>query len=164
MNDTETETPTRRDQSPIKVRALPDEREILRQKAEAAGLSLSAFLLTAGLGAALPAPSPQRPDPERAQINRARRTQPYLKVRPFPDERAELELLAASAGLPVSEFLLSAGLGATIKSVVDLQQVATLSRVNADQGRVPRRGVGAGALIWSPACLAGRFTWSQRAT
>ncbi|MBK3736097.1 hypothetical protein GAY29_23930 [Azospirillum brasilense] len=32
------------------------------------------------------------------------------------------------------------------------------------EGRVPRRGVGAGALIWSPACLAGRFTWSQRAT
>lgn len=33
-----------------------------------------------------------------------------------------------------------------------------------ESGRVPRRGVGAGALIWSPACLAGRFTWSQRAT
>lgn len=31
-------------------------------------------------------------------------------------------------------------------------------------GRVPRRGVGAGALIWSPAGLAGTVTRPQRAT
>ncbi len=65
-----------------------------------------------------------------------RRTQPVLKVRPLPDERVLLEANAAAANLPLSAYLLAAGLGATIKSVIDLEQVAVLAKTNADLGRL----------------------------
>lgn len=65
-----------------------------------------------------------------------RRTQSPIKVRPLPDERAVLEANAAAAGMPLSAYLLAAGLGMTVKSVVDLRQVEAIAKVNADQGRL----------------------------
>ncbi|WP_353862053.1 conjugal transfer protein TraJ [Azospirillum formosense] len=54
----------------------------------------------------------------------------------MPEERAALNANAAAAGLPVSAFLLAAGLGTPIRSVVDLDQVSTLAEVHADLGRL----------------------------
>lgn len=68
--------------------------------------------------------------------NHSRRTQPAIKVRLFPDERRALEINAHAARKPLSEFLLLAGLGATIKRVVDLEEVSNLAKVNADLGRL----------------------------
>ncbi|WP_322075506.1 conjugal transfer transcriptional regulator TraJ [Burkholderia cenocepacia] len=41
---------TRKSSPPIKVYCLPDERAVLQAKADAAGLSLSAYLLRVGMG------------------------------------------------------------------------------------------------------------------
>ena len=70
------------------------------------------------------------------KCERTRRTQPAIKVRPFPEERAVLEECAAAARMPLAGFLLAAGLGTTVKSVVDLQHVATLAKAHADMGRL----------------------------
>lgn len=79
-----------------------------------------------------------------------RRTQAPIKVRPLPAERAALKANAAAAGLPLSAFLLAAGLGQTVKSVVDLRQVAELAKVNADLGRL-------GGLLKLWLTMEGRF-------
>lgn len=42
--------PTRREHAPIKVYCLPEERQVIEAIAAAAGLSLSAYLLTLGQG------------------------------------------------------------------------------------------------------------------
>ncbi|CAE6823281.1 Protein TraJ [Paraburkholderia aspalathi] len=44
------EKPTRKSSPPIKVYCLPDERQQVQAQADAAGLSLSAYLLRVGLG------------------------------------------------------------------------------------------------------------------
>lgn len=41
---------TRKDGSPIKVYCLPEERELIRENADKAGLSMSAYLLAVGQG------------------------------------------------------------------------------------------------------------------
>lgn len=41
---------TRKDSSPIKVYCLPEERELIRENADKAGLSMSAYLLAVGQG------------------------------------------------------------------------------------------------------------------
>ncbi|CAD7741667.1 conjugal transfer protein TraJ [Xanthomonas vasicola] len=41
---------TRKGSTPIKVYCLPEERQVIQAKADAAGLSLSAYLLTVGQG------------------------------------------------------------------------------------------------------------------
>lgn len=46
----ETKSITRKGSKPIKVYCLPEERALIEQKAAAAGLSLSAFLLAVGQG------------------------------------------------------------------------------------------------------------------
>ncbi|TWA81540.1 hypothetical protein FBY14_12432 [Azospirillum brasilense] len=68
----------------------------------------------------------------------------------MPAERAALKANAAAAGLPLSAFLLAAGLGQTVKSVVDLRQVAELAKVNADLGRL-------GGLLKLWLTMEGRF-------
>lgn len=52
------------------------------------------------------------------------------------DERAELVERAAQAGMSQSAFLRAVGLNEPIRSVVDLQAVADLGKVNGDLGRV----------------------------
>lgn len=70
------------------------------------------------------------------------------------DEKAEISARAAAAGLSDSGYLRALGLNHPIRSAVDLDAVADLSKVNGDLGRVAgllklwlaeRRGVGAPA-------------------
>ncbi|ATS82310.1 plasmid mobilization protein [Xanthomonas citri] len=60
----------------------------------------------------------------------------YIKVFVTEDERAELVERAAQAGMSQSAFLRAIGLNEPIRSVVDLQAVADLAKVNGDLGRV----------------------------
>ncbi|HEU4854379.1 MAG TPA: conjugal transfer protein TraJ [Nitrosospira sp.] len=75
-----------------------------------------------------------------------------IKVWVSPEERAEIKRLAASANLPLSAYLRTAGLNQQIRSILDVQAVTELSKVNGDLGRVAgllklwlaeKRGVGA---------------------
>lgn len=79
----------------------------------------------------------------------------YIKVFVTEDERAELVERAAQAGMSQSAFLRSVGLNEPIRSVVDLQLVADLGKVNGDLGRITgllklwlaeKRGEGASAI------------------
>ncbi len=60
-----------------------------------------------------------------------------LRVVVSQSERQEIESRAAAASLSVSAYLRAAGMGATFRSAVSShEQVATLAKVNADQGRL----------------------------
>ncbi len=60
----------------------------------------------------------------------------YIKVFVTKDERAEVVGRAAQAGMSQSAFLRAVGLSEPIRSIVDLQAVADLGKVNGDLGRV----------------------------
>jgi len=75
-----------------------------------------------------------------------------LKVWVTPDERAEIPNRAAESRLSTSAYLRAAGLNHPIRSVLDLNAVADLVRVNGDLGRAAgllklwlteKRGLGA---------------------
>lgn len=75
-----------------------------------------------------------------------------IKVFVTDDERAEIARLAASANLSLSAYLRAAGLNQRVRSIMDIQAVAELSKVNGDLGRVAgllklwlaeKRGIGA---------------------
>lgn len=59
-----------------------------------------------------------------------------IKVFVTKEERAEIARLAASANLSLSAYLRAAGLNKQIRSVLDVQAVTELSKVNGDLGRV----------------------------
>ncbi len=59
-----------------------------------------------------------------------------LKVWVNAAERARIEAQAEAAGLSVSAYLRSVGLGYQPRSVVDLEAVERLAKVNADLGRL----------------------------
>ena len=60
-----------------------------------------------------------------------------LRVVVSQAERREIESRAAAASLSVSAYLRAAGMGATFRSAASShEQVATLAKVNADQGRL----------------------------
>ncbi|HYF89661.1 plasmid mobilization protein [Azospirillum sp.] len=59
-----------------------------------------------------------------------------LKVWVNAAERARIEAQAEAAGLSVSAYLRSVGLGYQPRSVVDLDAVERLAKVNADLGRL----------------------------
>jgi len=63
------------------------------------------------------------------------RTHP-LQAYATPDERMAVQQRAAAAGLTLSAYIRSACLGLRVSSVMDLQAVATLAAVNADQARL----------------------------
>lgn len=65
-----------------------------------------------------------------------RRAQQPLRVWVLPEEKQIIAANAQAAGMPVSAFLRAAGMGAELKSVVDLEQVAELAKINADLGRL----------------------------
>ncbi len=67
---------------------------------------------------------------------RPRRDVPPIKVWVRDDEKAEIVLRAAQAGLSLSSYLLTTGLNHPIRSRVDLIAVADLAKVNGDLGRV----------------------------
>lgn len=60
----------------------------------------------------------------------------YIKVFITPEEKAQIVSMAASTGLSQSSYLRAVGLNTPIRSVVDLQAVADLAKVNGDLGRV----------------------------
>jgi hypothetical protein len=59
-----------------------------------------------------------------------------MKVFVTDDERLRIEERARAAGLSVSGYLRTAGLGYQIKSILDHAAVMDLAKVNGDQGRL----------------------------
>jgi hypothetical protein len=68
------------------------------------------------------------------------------------DERADIERLAASANLSLSAYLRAAGLNQRVRSIIDIEAVTELAKVNGDLVRVAgllklwlaeKRGIGA---------------------
>ena len=59
-----------------------------------------------------------------------------MKVFVTDGERARIEERAKSAGMSISAYLRNAGLGHSIKSVLDHAAVMDLAKVNGDQGRL----------------------------
>lgn len=59
-----------------------------------------------------------------------------MKVFVTDRERARIEERAKAAGLSVSAYLRTAGLGHPIRSVLDYDAVRDLAKVNGDQGRL----------------------------
>ena len=59
-----------------------------------------------------------------------------LKVRVTPQERAEIERLAAATRLPVATFLRNLGLAYVPKSTLDAQHVRDLLKLGGDIGRL----------------------------
>ena len=66
----------------------------------------------------------------------ARDRKRHLKVVVSARERAQIEERAKVAGLSVSAYLRTAGLGHPIRSVLDYDAVRDLAKVNGDQGRL----------------------------
>jgi len=60
----------------------------------------------------------------------------HLKVVVSARERALIEERAKTAGLSVSAYLRTAGLGHPIRSILDYDAVRDLAKVNGDQGRL----------------------------
>ena len=59
-----------------------------------------------------------------------------IKVYGTQAERAEIARRAASANLSQSAYLLTSGLNKPVRSIMDMQAVTELSKVNGDLGRV----------------------------
>jgi hypothetical protein len=75
-----------------------------------------------------------------------------IKVWVTEDERADIERLAASANLSLSAYLRAAGLNQRVRSIIDIEAVTELAKVNGDLVRVAgllklwlaeKRGIGA---------------------
>ena len=59
-----------------------------------------------------------------------------LRVPVLPEEEMMIKTKASEAGLTIAEYLRNLGLGYTVPSVIDNQQVDTLLKINADLGRL----------------------------
>ncbi len=59
-----------------------------------------------------------------------------IKVYCLPEERRQIEVNAKAAGLSMSTYLLSIGMGYQIRGIVDSIQVEKLARINGDLGRL----------------------------
>jgi hypothetical protein len=59
-----------------------------------------------------------------------------LKVRVTPEERTEIERLAAATGLPVATYLRNLGLTFEPKSTLDAKNVLELLKLGGDLGRL----------------------------
>lgn len=59
-----------------------------------------------------------------------------LRVPVLPEEKAEIQRLAASVGLDVAPYLRNIGLGYRVSSVLDLQKVDELAKISGDLGRL----------------------------
>lgn len=59
-----------------------------------------------------------------------------IKVYCLPEEKAQIQANAASAGLSVAAYLRKVGMGYEVDAWVDIEQVKELSRVNGDLGRL----------------------------
>jgi hypothetical protein len=68
--------------------------------------------------------------------NQTRKNSASIKVYCLPEEKMQIEANAAAAGLSVAAYLRKVGMGYDVESMVDIEQVNELSRVNADLGRL----------------------------
>ena len=59
-----------------------------------------------------------------------------LKVSCTPEEKTQIEANARAAGLSVSRYLRSVGIGYKIQGVIDAELVRQLAKINGDQGRL----------------------------
>jgi hypothetical protein len=59
-----------------------------------------------------------------------------LKVSCSPEEKAQIVVNARAAGLSISRYLRSVGLGYKIQGVIDAELVLQLAKINGDQGRL----------------------------
>lgn len=73
---------------------------------------------------------------QRSQAGPARRKEPPLRLYCLPAERAVIEANAAMAGVSVSAFLRTVGMGMEPRSRVDQQAMKDLLKLNADLGRL----------------------------
>ncbi|WP_373991705.1 conjugal transfer transcriptional regulator TraJ [Duganella sp. BuS-21] len=60
----------------------------------------------------------------------------HLRVPVLPAEAAEIQRLAAAAGLPVAAYLRNVGLGYRLHGKLDHRRVEELARINGDLGRL----------------------------
>jgi hypothetical protein len=65
-----------------------------------------------------------------------RKSSTPIKVYCLPEERARIEATAHSVGMSLSAYLLEVGQGYQPDSVVDMDQVREMVRINADLGRL----------------------------
>lgn len=68
--------------------------------------------------------------------NITRKSTPPVKVYCLPDERSQIQALAATSNQSVSAYLLNVGLGYPVRSIVDNRRVEELMRINGDLGRL----------------------------
>jgi hypothetical protein len=72
-----------------------------------------------------------------AKMNKVpRREHQPIRVWCLPEEKALIEASARDAGMSVSRYLRSVGMGYKIKGVIDAQLVLQLAKINGDQGRL----------------------------
>jgi hypothetical protein len=71
-----------------------------------------------------------------AMKNATRKNSTPIKVYCLPDEKTQLEQLAAASGKSVSSYLLTVGLGYRLHGILDNRRVEELARVNGDLGRL----------------------------
>ena len=64
------------------------------------------------------------------------RREKRLRVPVLPEEEMMIKAKASEAGLTIAEYLRNLGLGYSVPSVIDNQQVNALLKINADLGRL----------------------------
>jgi hypothetical protein len=67
--------------------------------------------------------------PTKARIN-------PMQVYVTPAEREAIKANARAAGMTVSRYLCATGMGASLRSSLDHEAVATLAKIHADEGRL----------------------------
>ena len=73
-------------------------------------------------------------------VSQTRKNSTPIKVYCLPDEKAQIQENAEASGLSVASFIRKVAMGYQVESMVDIEQVVELSRVNADLGRLGRLG------------------------
>lgn len=71
-----------------------------------------------------------------AGMQPTRKGSPHIKVYVLPEEKEAIEERAKAARLSAGGYLRAVGLGYEVQSLIDCEQVASLAKVNADQGRL----------------------------
>lgn len=69
-------------------------------------------------------------------VSQTRKNSTPIKVYCLPDEKAQIQENAEASGLSVAGFIRKVAMGYQVESIVDIEQVVELSRVNADLGRL----------------------------
>ena len=69
-------------------------------------------------------------------VSQTRKNSTPIKVYCLPDEKAQIQENAEASGLSVASFIRKVAMGYQVESIVDIEQVVELSRVNADLGRL----------------------------